>query len=112
MQICVLSMALKRLDKDLRSKLRSAVSVSSFSQCIQELVENSIDAGANTIVVHVNLLNFKIKVSLFIWCCVLCGSVQMQSECTNCVHCVNPHVVCNTQPVQYCIFVVTVRRNL
>ena len=55
-------MALKMLEPALRSRLRSGVAVASVSQCVGELVENSIDAGATCIAIRVDIPKFKIQV--------------------------------------------------
>ena len=50
------------LEPTLRSKLRSGVAIAKLSQCVGELVENSIDAGATCIAVRVNIAKFKVQV--------------------------------------------------
>ncbi|KAI8816870.1 uncharacterized protein EV422DRAFT_544343 [Fimicolochytrium jonesii] len=47
-------MSLRRLPDDVVIRLRSAVVISSVSQCVVELVQNSLDAGATLIQVVVN----------------------------------------------------------
>ena len=47
---------------ELRSYLRSGVAISSFSQAVEELVLNSIDAQAKNIAVRVDLDLFKAEV--------------------------------------------------
>ena len=55
-------MALKLLDSSVRSRLRSGVAVTSMVQCVEELVENSVDAGATCIAVRVDVSRYKIQV--------------------------------------------------
>lgn len=57
-------MALKFLEPALRSRLRSGVAITSVAQCVGELVENSIDAGATCIAIRVDITKFKIQVRL------------------------------------------------
>ena len=55
-------MALKLLEPAVRSRLRSGVAVTSVSQCVGELVENSIDAGGTCVAVRVDIAKFKVQV--------------------------------------------------
>lgn len=55
-------MSLRLLEPSVRARLRSGVAISSISQCVQELVENSIDAGASCVAVHIDVSRFKIQV--------------------------------------------------
>ncbi|KAL5007944.1 hypothetical protein ScPMuIL_013525 [Solemya velum] len=50
------------LPSEVRSKLRSGVAISSPTQCIEELVLNSLDAGATCVAVRVDLSCYKIQV--------------------------------------------------
>ncbi|KAL4238879.1 DNA mismatch repair protein [Mactra antiquata] len=50
------------LPATLRSYLRTGVSITSLTQCVEELVLNSVDAGASCIAVRVNLSCFKVQV--------------------------------------------------
>jgi len=56
------SNSVKSLPRDIRSKIRSGIAISSISDCVEELVFNSVDAGAKTILVRVNLDNFNVTV--------------------------------------------------
>ncbi|XP_054720163.1 DNA mismatch repair protein Mlh3-like [Uloborus diversus] len=55
-------MKIKQLAPDVVKRLRSGVAITSVSQCVEELVWNSIDAGATCIAVRLNLPFFKIQV--------------------------------------------------
>ena len=57
-----ISMTLNLLDEKVRSKLRSGVAITSMTQCVRELVENSIDAGANCIAIRVDISKYKVQV--------------------------------------------------
>ena len=50
------------LSAEARSFLRSGVALSSFTQCIEELVYNSIDAKSTCIAVRVDFSNYRIEV--------------------------------------------------
>lgn len=54
---------IRPLQEDVRSHLRSGVAVTNLTQCVEELVLNSLDAGASTVTVRVDIPNFKIQVS-------------------------------------------------
>ncbi|XP_073494190.1 acylphosphatase-1 isoform X1 [Phyllobates terribilis] len=53
---------LRALAEEVRCRLRSAVAVTSVAQCVEELVLNSVDAGASCIAVRVDLETFKVQV--------------------------------------------------
>ncbi|XP_071486881.1 DNA mismatch repair protein Mlh3-like [Diadema antillarum] len=50
------------LSHDVRSRLRSGIATPSLVQCVEELVVNSIDAGAMCIAVRVDIPSFKLQV--------------------------------------------------
>ncbi|XP_061173083.1 DNA mismatch repair protein Mlh3-like [Saccostrea echinata] len=54
--------ALQPLSPDLQSLLRTGVALTSMVQCMEELVLNSIDAGATCIAVRVDMSRFKVQV--------------------------------------------------
>ena len=58
-------MPLSLLSEQLRSRLRSGVAVCSMCQCVCELVENGLDAGAKCIAVRVDVGKYKIQVTLY-----------------------------------------------
>lgn len=53
---------IKRLPKEVEGKLRSGVAVPSLQQCVEELVLNSIDAGATCVGVRVDMDSLKLQV--------------------------------------------------
>ncbi|XP_077412647.1 DNA mismatch repair protein Mlh3 isoform X2 [Vanacampus margaritifer] len=53
---------IKCLSEDVRLKLRSGVAVPSLQQCVEELVLNSLDAGATCVGVRMDLEAFKVQV--------------------------------------------------
>ena len=53
---------IKLIAPELRSRLRSGVAVSSVAQCVEELVLNSVDAGALCVAVRIDLPCFKVQV--------------------------------------------------
>ncbi|KAF5305775.1 hypothetical protein FQR65_LT07671 [Abscondita terminalis] len=55
-------MEIKSLPQDVRDILRSGENVSSISQCVMELVLNSLDAKATAIAIRINLLTLRIQV--------------------------------------------------
>jgi len=52
----------KLLDAGIKDLIRSGVAITSVTQCVEELVLNSIDAEANRISVHIDLSEFKLRV--------------------------------------------------
>ena len=62
------SKPLRFLSESLRSQIRSGLSLSSLVQCVEELVMNSIDAGANQITIHVDIPHLSIKVHNTLLC--------------------------------------------
>ncbi|KAK7078441.1 DNA mismatch repair protein [Halocaridina rubra] len=50
------------LPESVRSQLRSGITITSVSQCVEELVLNSLDAGATCVAVRVDLHIFRIQV--------------------------------------------------
>ena len=53
---------IRQLPDEVRSYLRSGVTVTSVTQCVEELLLNSLDAGATCVAVRVDLGLFKIQV--------------------------------------------------
>lgn len=53
---------IRHLPADVRACIRTGVALTSFAQAVEELVLNSIDAGASSIAVRVDLSCFKIQV--------------------------------------------------
>ncbi|XP_068682274.1 DNA mismatch repair protein Mlh3-like [Montipora foliosa] len=51
------------LQEDVRSYLRSGVAITSLTQCVEELVLNSLDAGSTSITVRIDIPNFRVQVS-------------------------------------------------
>ena len=54
---------IRPLQEEVRSHLRSGVAITNLTQCVEELVLNSVDSGASSITVRIDLPNFKIQVS-------------------------------------------------
>ena len=55
-------MALRLLEASVRARLRSGVAITSMAQCVEELVQNCIDAGATCVAVRVDVCRFKLQV--------------------------------------------------
>ena len=55
-------MALRLLEAGIRARLRSGVAITSMAQCVEELIENCIDAGATCVAVRVDISRFKVQV--------------------------------------------------
>ncbi|CAH3140642.1 unnamed protein product [Pocillopora meandrina] len=53
---------IRPLQEEVRSRLRSGVAITNFTQCVEELVLNSLDAEATCITVRIDIPNFKIQV--------------------------------------------------
>ena len=54
---------IRPLQEEVRSRLRSGVAITNLTQCVEELVLNSLDAGASSVTVRLDVPNFKIQVS-------------------------------------------------
>ena len=54
---------IRPLQEEVRSHLRSGVAITNLTQCVEELVLNSLDAGASNITLRVDIPNLKIQVS-------------------------------------------------
>ena len=57
-----MSGSLRVLEPAVSCRVHSAYSLESFAQCVLELVENGVDAGASSLVVKVNAAVWKVKV--------------------------------------------------
>ena len=53
---------IRLLPQELRCRLRSEVTITHVTQCVEEMVMNSLDAGANCIAVRIDLSCLKIQV--------------------------------------------------
>uniref|UniRef100_A0A3P8XPR2 DNA mismatch repair protein Mlh3 n=1 Tax=Esox lucius TaxID=8010 RepID=A0A3P8XPR2_ESOLU len=53
---------IKYLSKEVQAKLRSGIAIFSLQQCLEELILNSIDAGATCVGVRVDMKAFKVQV--------------------------------------------------
>ncbi|XP_074035733.1 uncharacterized protein [Leptinotarsa decemlineata] len=56
------NMEIKKLCPDVLSKLRSTYTINTVTQCVIELVLNSLDAKSTAIAVRINLVTFRIQV--------------------------------------------------
>ena len=56
------SVVIRPLTEELRDRLRSEITITSASQCVEELVCNSIDAEATCVSVTFDPISFKVKV--------------------------------------------------
>ena len=54
---------IRTLQEEVRSHLRSGIAITNLTQCVEELVLNSLDAEASCITVRIDIPNFKIQVS-------------------------------------------------
>lgn len=54
---------IRPLLEEVRSYLRSGIAITNLTQCAEELVLNSLDAGASSVTVRIDMPNFKIQVS-------------------------------------------------
>ena len=54
---------IRPLQEEVRSHLRSGIAITNLTQCVEELVLNSLDAEASCITVRIDIPNFKIQVS-------------------------------------------------
>ena len=61
-QLALAAMSVLPLEEALRISLVSGVVITSVAQCVEELVYNSIDAGASCIAVRVDIPAFKLQV--------------------------------------------------
>nr|CAH7759471.1 unnamed protein product [Callosobruchus chinensis] len=55
-------MELKKLHQDLISKLRSTFTINTFTQCVMELVYNSLDANSTAVAVRINFVAYRIQI--------------------------------------------------
>ena len=55
-------MMIRRLSEDVQGRLRTGVALTSVAQCVEELVLNSVDAGATCVAVRVDLQSVTIQV--------------------------------------------------
>lgn len=55
-------MKIEPLPLNVRSYLRSGVAITSVTQCVEELVLNSLDAGSTCVAVRLDLNCFKVQV--------------------------------------------------
>lgn len=55
-------MPIRRLEESCIAKLRSGICAPTFTQCVEELVANAIDASANTIKVCLDMAGFRIEI--------------------------------------------------
>ncbi|XP_070181587.1 uncharacterized protein [Littorina saxatilis] len=53
---------IRRLSEDVRGRLRTGVALTGVAQCVEELVLNSVDAGATCVAVRVDLQSLMIQV--------------------------------------------------
>ncbi|XP_044745268.1 DNA mismatch repair protein Mlh3-like [Coccinella septempunctata] len=55
-------MEIKPLSREVVSKIRSTCSINNLSQCVTELVLNSLDAKSSAVAIRLNSVNFRIQV--------------------------------------------------
>ena len=53
---------IRRLSEDVQGRLRTGVALTGVAQCVEELVLNSVDAGATCVAVRVDLQSVTIQV--------------------------------------------------
>ena len=57
-----MAMMIRRLSEDVRGQLRTGVALTGVAQCVEELVLNSVDAGATCVAVRIDLQSVTIQV--------------------------------------------------
>ena len=60
--LCFQNMMIRQLPENVKSYIRSGVTITSFTQCVEELLLNSIDAGATNVALRVDVGCFKVQV--------------------------------------------------
>lgn len=60
-------MALRPLGAIVRDRVRSGIAITSMAQCVEELVENCIDAGATCIAIRVYFSRYRIQVQYYMF---------------------------------------------
>jgi len=55
-------MSVEPLPQEVRSYLRSGVAITSFVQCVEELVHNALDAGATCVAIRIDLNCYRLQV--------------------------------------------------
>ena len=62
------SMSVRLLGPDISSHVRSGHTVDSLAQCVVELVQNSLDASASSVVIRVDTRSWRIQVHVRAGC--------------------------------------------